>query len=201
MAVPSAHRRDEYLQAARLDLSPDRIELQLDLTPGMALAGRVIAEMDRDRDGVVSDGEARTYADAVQRETRLEIDGLPLRLHLTDSRPAAISAMNDGVGTFQMRWTAALPALTPGAHHVRFTNTHHPDIGVYLANVLVPSSDRVVVTGQDRDTDQRTLTVSYELRGERSVRRSGTLALVTLSGGLVAAAVAALRRSARSSRR
>jgi hypothetical protein len=200
VAAPSAHRRDEYLQAARLDLAPDRIDLELDLTPGMALAGRVIAEMDRDGDGVVSDGEARLYANAVQRETRLEIDGRPLRLQLTDSRAAAVGAMHDGVGTFQVRWTAALPALPPGAHQVRFSNTYHADIGVYLANVLVPSSDRVLVTGQDRDADQRTLTISYELRGGRSARRGGALALWTLSGGLIAAAVAALRRSARPSR-
>ncbi len=34
----SAHRRDELLQAARIGIGADRIELELSLTPGMAIA-------------------------------------------------------------------------------------------------------------------------------------------------------------------
>ena len=34
----SAHRRDEYLQAACLAIDPDRVELALDLTAGIAVA-------------------------------------------------------------------------------------------------------------------------------------------------------------------
>ena len=37
----SAHRLDEYLQAARLGIDPDRVELQLDLTPGAAVPARI----------------------------------------------------------------------------------------------------------------------------------------------------------------
>src|SRR5690348_9557215 len=67
VATVSAHRRDEYLQAARLDIASDRIEVQLDLTPGIALADRVVWEIDGDHDGVVSDAEARAYANAVEQ--------------------------------------------------------------------------------------------------------------------------------------
>ena len=35
----SAHRRDEYLQAARLAIDPGRVQLELDLTPGIARPG------------------------------------------------------------------------------------------------------------------------------------------------------------------
>jgi hypothetical protein len=193
----AAHRRDEYLQAARLAIEPDRVELQLDLTPGIALAGRVIAEIDRDRDGVVSDAEARAYAAVVQHDTRLEVDGRVVPVRMVESRPATVDAMRNGIGTVQVRWTAALPALAPGPHAVRFTNGHDADIGVYLANVLVPASDRVAVTAQDRDVDQKTFTVSYELKGQRSARWSG--ALLVLLGGAAAAAVV-VRWSARPSR-
>ena len=48
----SAHRRDEYLQAARLAVEPDRVELELDVTPGIAVADATIADLDRDRDGM-----------------------------------------------------------------------------------------------------------------------------------------------------
>ncbi len=52
----SAHRRDEYLQAARLAVEPGRVELELDLTPGIAVSAATIADIDRDRDGVLSAG-------------------------------------------------------------------------------------------------------------------------------------------------
>jgi len=45
-----------------------------------------------------------------------------------------------------------------------FRNRHHPDRGVYLANALVPQTDRVEVTAQRRDADQRELTIDYVLR-------------------------------------
>ena len=38
-------------------------------------------------------------------------------------------------------------AASAGPHHLRYRNTHRPDIGVYLANVLVPASDRLAVPG------------------------------------------------------
>ena len=58
--------------------------------------------------------------------------------------------------------------VSAGPHHLLYRNSHHPDIGVYLANVLVPASHRIAVTGQRRDVDQRQLIVDYVLRGERA---------------------------------
>ena len=182
----SAHRRDEYLQAARLAIEPGRIELQLDLTTGIALADRVIGEIDRDRDGTVSDAEARAYAAVVERDTELALDGRALPRQLVEDRAPLVAAMRSGEGTLRLRWTAALPPLAPGTHVVRFTNAHHADIGVYLANVLVPASDRVAVTRQDRDVDQREFAVTYELQPRRG-RTAGVLAAGV--GGLLAGLV------------
>src|SRR5262245_2022622 len=58
----SAHRLDEYLQAARIDLQADRVTVDLDLTPGASLAESVIAAIDRDQDGVASRDELNAYA-------------------------------------------------------------------------------------------------------------------------------------------
>ncbi|HXI29434.1 MAG TPA: hypothetical protein VNG89_13440, partial [Vicinamibacterales bacterium] len=51
VARVSAHRRDEYLQAARLAIDPGRVQIELDLTPGIALAEAILADIDRNRDG------------------------------------------------------------------------------------------------------------------------------------------------------
>jgi hypothetical protein len=45
-----------------------------------------------------------------------------------------------------------------------FRNTHLGAESVYLANALVPDDDRVSVTGQRRDGDQRELTIDYHVR-------------------------------------
>ena len=47
-AVPaSAHRRDEYLQAARIAIEPGRVLASLVLTPGIAIANGLLGEIDR----------------------------------------------------------------------------------------------------------------------------------------------------------
>jgi hypothetical protein len=190
----SAHRRDEYLQAARLAIEPARVDVELDLTPGIALAEGVVAEIDRNRDGVVSGAEARAYAAVVERDTELALDGRPLPRQLVEVHAPAVAAMIEGVGTLRLRWTAPLPDLAPGMHRLRFENAHHPDIGVYLANVLVPSSDRVAIVQQDRDAGQRQFSVEYTLR-PRPVRAIGVM--TAGCGGLVAALIARAGRRRR----
>src|SRR4029453_1912380 len=61
----SAHRRDELLQAARIGIAAGRIELELSLTPGIAIADDVIGAIDRDHDGVLSPEEQRNYTKEV----------------------------------------------------------------------------------------------------------------------------------------
>ena len=60
LALPSrvdAHRLDEYLQAARVDLDSTRVEVRLALTPGVDVADAIVREIDVDRDGVLSQRE------------------------------------------------------------------------------------------------------------------------------------------------
>lgn len=164
----SAHRLDEYLQAARISIDPDRVALQLDLTPGVALANRIAGELDRDRDGAISENEIHAYAAVVQNDLTLAVDGRSLQPQLVETRIPALSAISQGIGTIQLRWVAQLPPLPAGPHRLFFRNGHHCDMGVYLANVLVPANDRVAVTGQDRDVDQREFTVAYDLQDART---------------------------------
>ena len=155
----SAHRRDEYLQAARIALDPERVQIALDLTAGIAVADLVIGEIDRDRTGTISAGEEQAYAAVVQDAIRLELDGSPLHLELTNRRFPSVAAARNGEGAIRIELAAAIGAVSPGPHRLLYRNAHRPDIGVYLANVLVPASDRVAVTGQRRDVEQRQLVV------------------------------------------
>ncbi len=162
----SAHRRDEYLQAARIAIDPARIDIELDLTPGIALASNVIGDIDRDRDGHVAGNEANAYAARVLGEIQLEVDGRPMPLELVEQRFPTVPAVVRGEGTIQIRLAVAVPPLTAGHHRVRYRNDHRPDIAVYLANALVPASRRIAVQGQRRTVDQRDIVIDFLLDGQ-----------------------------------
>jgi hypothetical protein len=164
VATASAHRRDEYLQAARIGIDARRVLIELDLTPGIAVAPRILEEIDRDRNGIFAEHETRAYATRLLGELRVDVDGETLALALANSRVPTVEAMLRGEGTIQFQLTAAVQNLPNGNHRLFYRNAHHPDIGVYLANALVPESDRVVVLTQHRDVAQRELTVEYALR-------------------------------------
>ena len=164
----SAHRRDELLQAARIAIEPGRVELQLDLTPGIDVATAVVTSVDRDRDGVMSADEQRQYTADMLGAVSLDVDGIALRLTPVASTFPDIQSFTRGEGTIQLRAQVALPPLANGAHRLSYRNHSRPDLSVYLANALGPDDDRVAVHLQRRDTDQRDLTIEYELRAEPS---------------------------------
>jgi hypothetical protein len=164
----AAHRLDEYLQAARLALDPDRVHLGLDLTAGTAVAGVVLSTIDRDRSGTISAAEGEAYAAVVRGAIRLELDGRPLSIEQVATNFPAVEAMRTGDGAIRLELSAAIPPLSAGLHHLLYRNTHRPDISVYLANVLVPASDRVSISAQRRDVDQRELIVDYVLDANRT---------------------------------
>ena len=181
--APSAHRRDEYLQAARVAISPDRVEIELDLTPGIAVAERVLAGIDLDGNRSISDSEALAYAGQVVRAMAADVDGTPLGLEIVSRTFPEVEAMRNGAGAIRIEAAAGMPRLSAGTHHLRYRNSHCRDIGVYLVNALVPASGRVAVAAQRRDIEQRDVTIEYTLAADSATR---------IRGGLTAAVAAAI---------
>lgn len=192
-AALSAHRRDEYLQAARVAIEPDRVAVALDLTPGIAIAEQVIADIDRNGDAAISAEERGAYVQRVLDALALDVDGRPLRLEVVGSTVPAIDAMREGQGAIRVQLGAALPALAPGRHQLRYRNAYRPDISVYLANALVPAGDRVAVGVQRRDAEQRDVTIEYQLDANRAARVRASLQ-VACAGGLALVALVCWRR-------
>jgi hypothetical protein len=189
----SAHRLDEYLQAARIGIDTDRVRIELDLTPGIAVADRVMSAIDRDRSGTISADEADAYAGAVRSAMTLEIDGRSLPLEIVNRQFPSSESVMKGEGTVRLELAATTPALASGAHRLLFRNAHRPDIGVYLANALVPSSPHVTLSVQRRDINQRELSVDFVLAGT-SAEWLNRWTLVN-AGGLIVVAAALWWRS------
>jgi len=71
----SAHRRDEYLQAARIAVEPEEVRVGLELTPGIEVADAVLADIDHDGDAALSGNEKDEYAARLATGLTLEVDG------------------------------------------------------------------------------------------------------------------------------
>ena len=123
-AEPSAHRLDEYLQAARLSLARDRVTLELDLTPGANIATSIVALLDRDGDDTISPTEAGAYGQAVLADLVLALDGRPVALSLTRVEAPSIDEMRDGSGTIQVRAAGQVDVAASGRRRLDFRNNH-----------------------------------------------------------------------------
>jgi nickel/cobalt transporter (NicO) family protein len=159
-----AHRLDEYLQATRIALARDHIDVEIDVTPGALIAGNITSRLDLDADGHISPLEAEAYGQAVIRDVQLDLDGVPLLLTLTRVEVPSIGEMSDGLGTIQIRATGHIAPMAPGRRSVVFVNNHHPASSVYLANALVSADPDIDVVAQTRDVRQRQIRVDYEVR-------------------------------------
>ena len=163
LAAPAqAHRLDEYLQASLISLEPDTVRVELNLTPGVAVLASVVALIDLDRDGSFSPAEQQAYANRVLGDVSLKVDRLPRVLTVTSAQFPPIEQMQAGLGTIRMVLRARFEALQPGPHVVYFENRHQPDIGVFLANALVPR-ESISIARQSRDYKQTAISIDYSV--------------------------------------
>jgi hypothetical protein len=158
-----AHRLDEYLQATRLSIGPDRIGVELDLTAGVAVAQQVFALMDTNHDGEISSAESESYARLVLNSITVAIDGRPVDLELTTHSVPKFSEMSQGVGITRLRASATFPPVAAGLHRIYYRNTHQSNIGAYLVNALVPEDEHIQIQHQTRDYQQHELTLEYSI--------------------------------------
>ncbi len=156
-----AHRDDQYLQATLVAIEPGGVRLQINLTPGVAVAEQVRAQIDRDRDGAISENEAAAYAKLLKRDLTLRIDGRNLALKLTASEFVSPEELRTGSGIIQMEFSAILSPLAAGPHRLTLENRHLTAISVYLINAVQPRVPTVHITRQKRNQDQSTGEIEF----------------------------------------
>jgi hypothetical protein len=173
----SAHRLDEYLQATTISIEKAHVQVQMRLTPGIAVYSKVLTTMDTNGDGVISEAEQRTYAERVLRDLSLTLDGERLQLRLVSWKFAKTEEMKAGLGDIQLAFDAD---VSPSNRNRRliFENHHQSRIAAYLVNCLVPRDPDIQVTSQHRNYQQS----RYELDYAQAGVRSNTLSSVSGSG-------------------
>jgi len=159
----SAHRLDEYLQATRVSVATNRIDVSIDLTPGVAVADRLLAVLDQDRDGRISDDERVAYSRSVLKDLRIGLDEKMLALRVVDASFPALHEIKEGLGVIRIKVTASVEQLTAGRHILSITNAHLPAISVYLVNALVPKNRAIKIGKQTRDELQKYYRLEFRM--------------------------------------
>lgn len=167
-----AHRLDEYLQATRLAVDAHRVGIEIDLTPGEAIASEVLSWIDTNRDGRISSDEGDAYARRMLGAVTLSVDGRPAPVTLVDTRFPDVDAMTLGIGVIRLRAVADTRAASGGRHSVSFANTHRPDRSVYLVNALVPDDERIQIGTLQRDRAQHGLRFDYDVTMPAALART-----------------------------
>ena len=169
LAFPSAvfaHRLDEYLQATLVAIEPSGVRLQINLTPGVAVAEQVLALIDRDHDGVISKNEAAAYAELLKRDLTLRLDGRKLELKLTASEFSRLP--NSAPAWESFRWNSPRsPARSRPVRTSSPSRTGIYHVSVYLINAAQPRSATVQITRQKRNENQSTGEIEFTFHPSR----------------------------------
>lgn len=176
----AAHRVDEYLQATLVIIEPGSIRLEINLTPGVEVASQVLAEIDRDGNGVISAQESTAYGEVLKGDLAVLLDGHPIDLKLAAARCPPLEELRSGSGLLQMTFSARIGALTAQTHRLEIRNRHLPKVSVYLLNAgqpqffntAPPEAGTIEITAQKRSEKQESGTIEFVFHpGVRAVAK------------------------------
>jgi hypothetical protein len=202
-ALPSAafaHVLDEYLQATLVAIEPGEVRLQINLTPGVEVADKILTRIDRNRDGVVSKAEAATYSELLKRDLTVRLDGRETELKLTESNIPAPAELRTGHGIIQVEFMITPGSFSAGRHWLVFENRHFNSLGAYLFNAGRPRSASIQIARQNRNANQSTGEIEFAYDApSHSSNAIGPVALFAVILLAMAAAAWRIRTSSRSS--
>jgi hypothetical protein len=157
-----AHPLDEVVQGAYLTLAPGEVRLELDLTPGIEVAGAFLQALDANADRIITEVEMQGYAEDVLARSTLTLDDVALSWMLNEVNMPPYQSLELGGGTVSIHAVAQHP-YSVGAHVLSYRNDHQPAASRRMANVFLQPGEgwQYRITGQQHSDDGRQLTVTY----------------------------------------
>src|SRR5205085_1361588 len=120
----SAHRRDEHLQAARIDVELDHLGIELDVTPGIDVVDTLVAAIDENGDGSLSDAERDAYARRAIADLAIAVDLASHAPHLVAAAFPDLASLRRGDGTIRLQGRVDFGEQAAGRHTLRVVNSH-----------------------------------------------------------------------------
>jgi hypothetical protein len=156
----SAPRLDEYLQATFVAVEKDLARLDMYLTPGANVLPSVLADIDANGDGIISDAEQRRYAARVLADLSITLNGAQLSPRLVALEFPALAQMKEGLGEIHFEFSVDLPRSGTN-RSLRLANRHHRPIAVYQINSLVSRDPNIRIGTLHRDATQSVFELEY----------------------------------------
>jgi hypothetical protein len=179
-----AHQVDEYLQTAFISLTRDSVRVEMFLTPGVAVLPAVLAGIDANGDGKISEAERRSYADRVIRDLAVTVNGEDVRPQLIGANFPSFDDMKEGLGSIHFEFKLRLPRTGSG-RRLRWENHHQSRISAYQVNCLMPADPAIEVISEHRNYSQSIYEVVYS-DGGTNLTSAGSTAPWALRLRLVA---------------
>jgi nickel/cobalt transporter (NicO) family protein len=177
-----AHPLDEVLQATYITVGQTRIELELDLTPGVLVAPQLLRDLDPNGDQTITDAEARAYVDGLVRQVMLRVDGQPLVTTVTRIDMPTHLNIEAGYGTIRVFATAPVANAGEGQHSLAFENAYAPVKSAYQVNAFIERDAPITFGKQNRDPIQQRMTMDYGIGTASAAGAPAEPAIVTSTG-------------------
>jgi hypothetical protein len=197
-SIAQAHQLDETLVGSLILLSPARISVQVDITPGALLARDVHALIDLDRDGTISPAEETALGQQWSKQARVEMDGAAASLRAVSSEVPDLETLLSGNGIIRILGVVDV-TQDAGNHAFSFENGSNMPNSVFTVNALKPADDQIRIVRQDRDIRQQAYSVQYEVAGPAASAWTRSFGLSWLWGLMILPALWPLFRLARRS--
>jgi hypothetical protein len=163
-SIAQAHQLDETLVASLILLSPTRVSVQVDITPGALLARDVHALIDVDSDGTISPAEETDFGHLWAKQARVEVDGASGLLRAVTLEVPDLETLLSGNGIIRILGVVDV-VQDAGSHVFSFESGSSMPSSVFAVNALKPHDDQIRIVRQDRDFRQQAYSVQYEVAG------------------------------------
>lgn len=157
-----AHRATGLLQASLVDVQPSQVAVEVTLVPGIDIAPKIIALLDRNGDGLFSDAESTAWSAHFLAGQRVTVDGRSLPLKLTGIHASPLMEMIGGHAEIVVSFTADIGNLAQGPHSIVCANRYEPIPCAFQINGLVPKVPGVRIINHRRDERQQELALDSE---------------------------------------
>ncbi|WP_240161998.1 hypothetical protein [Gluconacetobacter azotocaptans] len=141
------------------------------LTPGVDVADRVIGQIDRNGDGILSAEEQQAYARRIARSLSFSLNGKSVSLRPEAGAFPTIDAMKGGAGVIDMAFDVKT-RLENGNYRLAYRNKASGPETVWLANCLLPQDPSIHVLQQKRSEDQSFYQLDFLVDDRKSAQNS-----------------------------
>jgi hypothetical protein len=132
----------------------------------VAVLPTVLAALDSNGDGVISETEQHAYAEQVVRDLSVTVNGACPKLQLVTANFPSKEEIKEGLGSIHLEFKIDLPP-NPSNRHLRWENHHQSPISAYQINCLMPADSALRISSEHRNYSQSRYEIDYsDARGE-----------------------------------